>query len=651
MIDQQTINQIFETADIVEVISDFVTLKRSGANYKGLSPFTNEKTPSFMVSPSKGIFKDFSSGKGGNVVGFLMEHEKLSYPEALRYLAQRYNIPVEEKELTAEEIQQKNERESLMTVTAYAASYFADQLYSEEGKAIGLSYLRKRGFRDDAIRKFQLGYSPPERRAFTQSAQKQGYKRNYLVKTGLSIEREEDLFDRFSGRIIFPIHSLSGNVIGFGGRTLRSDKNIAKYLNSPESEIYHKSRILYGLFQAKKSIVTQDRCYLVEGYTDVLAMHQAGIENVVASSGTALTHDQIRLIKRFTRDITILYDGDEAGIKASFRGIDMILEEGMNVKVVMLPDGEDPDSFARSNSSSEFLDFIKLNEKDFIAFKTGILLAESRNDPIRKAKLITDIVRSIAVIPDGILRSVYLKESGLLLGVEERVLYTEVNKIRQWKKEQRWKSEQSVRGSGTPQPAGVIPRQPAVPGFVEEVYSEVEEREIIYFLLKFGNQMLHLSSEENAGISVAQYIIREIQNDELEFTNLIYKQVFEDVKALMDRGENVTERFFIYHDNAGVRELAVDIYTSRYELSKVWKRKEAYVELPGENLGYEVPKSLLSYKMMVVEKALSDLRLQLETVESHHDHGALHQLMVRIRSLEQVKRDLSIGLGGRTIIR
>jgi DNA primase len=651
MIDQQTINQIFETADIVEVISDFVTLKKSGANFKGLSPFTNEKTPSFMVSPSKGIFKDFSSGKGGNVVGFLMEHEKLTYPEALRYLAQRYNIPVEEKELTAEEIQQKNERESLMTVTAFATSFFSEQLYSEEGKAIGLSYLRKRGFRDDTIKKFQLGYSPGERGALTRTAQKNGYKKSYLVKTGLSIERDEDLFDRFSGRVMFPIHSLSGNVIGFGGRTLKSDKAVAKYMNSPESEIYHKSRILYGLFQAKKSIVTNEMCYLVEGYTDVIAMHQAGIDNVVASSGTALTNDQIRLIKRFTSDITILYDGDEAGIKASFRGIDMILEEGMNVKVVMLPEGEDPDSFARSHSSTELLEFIRNHEKDFIAFKTEILLAESRHDPIKRAKLITDIVKSIAVIPDGILRSVYLKESGLLLGVEEQVLYTEVNKIRQRKLEQRWKSEQTGRGPAYDRSPMVVPQQPAVPGFVEHVYSEVEEREIIYFLLKFGTQMLHLSSEENREISVAQYIIREIQNDELEFTNLIYQQVFEDVKALMERGETVTERHFIYHDHAGVRELAVDIFTSRYELSKVWKRKEAYVELPGENLGLEVPKSLLSYKMSVVEKALSGLRQQLESVEKNHDNEALQQLMVRIRSLEQVKRDLSIGLGGRTIIR
>ncbi len=657
MIDQQTINQIFETADIVEVISDFVTLKKSGANYKGLSPFSNEKTPSFMVSPAKGIFKDFSSGKGGNVVGFLMEHEKLSYPEALRYLANKYSIPVEEKELTADEILQKNERESLMAVTAFAAKYFHDRLASEEGKAIGLSYFRKRGIRDDIIGKFQLGYSPEMRSAFTTEAGKNGYKTSYLVKTGLSIEGENNIFDRFAGRVIFPIHSLSGNVIGFGGRTLRTDKNVAKYLNSPESDIYHKSRVLYGLFHAKKAIVSQEGCFLVEGYTDVIAMHQAGIENVVASSGTALTTEQIRLIKRFANNITILYDGDEAGIKASFRGIDMILEEGMNVKVVMLPEGEDPDSYSQTHSSSEFLDFIRANEKDFISFKTEILLTEAQHDPVKRAQLITDIVKSVAVIPDGILRSVFLKECSLQLDVEEQVLYNEVNKIRQRMQEQKWRREQPGGRDQNFQrvprefPRTTLPSQPLVPGFVENIFSEVEEREIIYFLLKFGNQMLHLSSEDNAEISVAHYIIREIQNDELEFTNLVYKQIFEDVKDIIERGEELAERYFIYHDHSGVRELSVDIYTSRYELSKVWKRKEAYVEMPGENLGFEVPKSLLSYKMMVIEKALSQLRKELEDTEKNSDLESLNHLIVRIQSLEQVKRQLSIGLGGRTIIR
>ena len=585
------------------------------------------------------------------MVGFLMEHEKLSYPEALRYLAHRYNIAIEEKELSAEEIQQKNERESLMAVTAFASSYFASRLDTDEGKAVGLGYFRNRGFRDDILKKFELGYSPEKRTAFSEEAEKSGYKRSYLVKTGLSIEREDYVFDRFAGRVIFPIHSLSGNVIGFGGRTLKSDKNIAKYLNSPESDIYHKSKVLYGLFQAKKSIVSADRCFLVEGYTDVISLHQAGIENVVASSGTALTTEQIRLIKRFTPNVTILYDGDEAGIKASFRGIDMILEEGMNVKVVMLPPGEDPDSYAQSHSSSEFLEFIQSSERDFISFKTELLLADAQHDPIKRAQLITDIVKSVSVIPDGIMRSVFLKESSLLLGVEEQVLYTEVNKIRQRRQEQQWRREQSGARQQVQQAPTIIPRQPVVPGFVENVYSEVEEREIIYFLLKCGNMKLHIRGEENTEISVARYITREIQNDELEFTNLIYKQIFEGVEELIEHGGEVAERNFIYHDNAGVRDLAVDIFTSRYELSKVWKRKEAYVEMPGENLGFEVPKSLLSYKMMVVEKALSQLRKELEESEKKQDIDTLNQVIVRIQSLEKVRRELSIGLGGRTIIR
>ncbi|MBN1132190.1 MAG: DNA primase [Bacteroidales bacterium] len=645
MIDQQTINQIFETADIVEVISDYVTLKKSGSNYKGLSPFTNEKTPSFFVSPAKGIFKDFSSGKGGNVVGFLMEHEKLTYPEALRYLAKKYNIPIEEKELTADEIQLRNERESLLAVTAFARSFFRDQLGTAEGKAVGMSYLRKRGFRDDIIVKFEIGYSPEDRKAFSNEAKKKGYRQEYLVKTGLSIAKEDYLTDRFHGRVIFPIHALSGHVIGFGGRTLKADKSIAKYLNSPESDIYHKGKILYGLFQAKKSIVSEDKCFLVEGYTDVTALHQAGITNVVSSSGTALTNEQIRLIKRFTNNITIIYDGDEAGITASFRGIDMILEAGMNIKVLPLPDGEDPDSFSRSRSASDFLQFIKENEKDFISFKTHILLEDTRNDPIKRTHMITDIVRSIAVIPDGIARSVFLKECSMILDVEEQVLYNEVNRVRRQKLEQRWKTE------GTEPPQITVPQQPTVPSFVEEVYSEYEEREIIYFLLKFGNQVVRLSSENNAEITVAQYIIREIQNDELEFTNLVYKKIFEDVKDIIEHGEPIAERTFIYHDDARIRDLAVDIYTSRYELSKVWKRKESYVELPGENLGFEVPKSLLSYKMKVVDSALSDLRKSLEKLEKSGNLTGLNDHLQRIRNLERVKRDLSVSLGGRTVLR
>ena len=425
MIDQHTIDRIIAAADVVDVVKDFVSLKKRGVNFLGLCPFHNEKTPSFTVSPSKGIYKCFGCGKGGNVVNFIMDHEQLSYVEALKFLAKKYNIEVEERELTPEDIRQRNEHESLMVVTSWAQRYFTDTLQKHtEGKSVGLSYLRERGIRDDIIEKFQLGYCLSQFDAMTQAALRDGYKLEFLSKSGLSIERNEgNPFDRFHGRIIFPIHSLSGRVVGFGGRIMTADKKAAKYLNSPESEIYHKSQILYGIFHAKKSITQQNKCFLVEGYTDVISLHQAGVENVVASSGTALTPDQIRLIKRFTPNITVIYDGDPAGIKASLRGIDLILEEGLNVKVVLMPEGEDPDSFARAHNSTEVLNFIAENETDFIHFKTKLLLESAKSDPIQRANLITDIVKTIAVIPDHIIRTVYLKECTKILDIDEAVLY------------------------------------------------------------------------------------------------------------------------------------------------------------------------------------------------------------------------------------
>src|SRR6056297_227482 len=429
MIDHNTIQKIIDTADIVDVVQDFVNLKKRGVNYLGLCPFHNEKTPSFTVSPSKGIYKCFGCGKGGNAVNFIMEHEHLSYPEALKYLAKKYNIEIVEKELTAEEIQQQNERDSLLVVTKFANSYFQEKLHKHtEGRAIGLSYFKERGFREDVIKTFELGYSLDIKDAFTKAALEKGYKLTFLEKSGLTIVKDQDKFDRFRGRVMFPIHSLSGNVVGFGGRILKKDVKAAKYLNSPESEIYHKSRILYGMYQAKKAITQKDHCFLVEGYTDVISMHQAGIENVVASSGTSLTVEQIRLIKRFTPNVTIIYDGDPAGIKASLRGIDLVLEEGLNVKVLLLPDGEDPDSFAKSKGASGFQEYLKKNETDFIQFKTRLLLETTENDPIARSRLITNVVQSIAVIPNTITRSVYIRECSKLLDVSEDILYTEVRK-------------------------------------------------------------------------------------------------------------------------------------------------------------------------------------------------------------------------------
>ncbi|MBQ8593800.1 MAG: DNA primase [Bacteroidaceae bacterium] len=464
MIDQATIDRILDAAQIVDVVSEFVTLKKAGVNYKGLCPFHNEKTPSFVVSPSKGLCKCFSCGKGGNVVHFIMEHEQLNYYEALKWLANKYHIEIKERELSNEEKQAQNDRESMFVVNDFANNYFQDLLHNHiDGQSIGLAYFRQRGFRDDIIRKFQLGYSLSERDALVKEARRKGYKEEYLEKTGLCYRRDNDgqLRDRFWGRVMFPVHTLSGKVIAFGGRVLKTDGKVAKYVNSPESEIYHKSNELYGIYFAKQAIVRDDRCFLVEGYTDVISMHQSGIENVVASSGTSLTQGQIRLIHRFTNNITVLYDGDGAGIKASIRGIDMLLEEGMNIKVVLLPDGEDPDSFARKHNATDYKAYINSHEVDFIRFKTNLLLEEVGSDPIKRATLIGDIVRSISVIPENIVRSVYIHECSQLLQVEEKLLVQEVNKLMARTKEERQaaaeKQRQREAAKAQQQPDAAVP--------------------------------------------------------------------------------------------------------------------------------------------------------------------------------------------------
>ena len=625
MIDRDTIDRIFDTADIVEVISDFVSLKRSGQNFKGLSPFTNEKTPSFLVSPAKGIFKDFSSGKGGNVVGFLMEHEKLTYPEALRYLAKKYNIEISEQEPTPEEIQQRNERESLLIISGWAQKYFTNILQNTpEGQSVGMAYFRERGFHDDIIRKFQLGYSPEQKDALTNEALKEGYKLDYLVKTGLTIQKDDYKADRFRGRIIFPIHGLTGNVTGFGGRILKSDAKMAKYLNSPESDIYQKSRILYGLYHAKQALVKQEKCFLVEGYTDVLGLHQAGIENVVSSSGTALTNDQIRLIKRFTSDVTIIYDGDEAGIKASMRGIDMVLEEGLNIKVVPLPEGEDPDSFSKKLSASEFQEYIKENEKDFISFKTRLLMKDMEQDPVGKAGLINDVIRSISVIPDTVMRSVYIKESARMLDIEERILYSQVYRLRKKKAEDRYNKEsrqEEIRIQSTP-----------LPSFIKEIYSELQEKLLVRFLLQYGNERLYEIQDEHAGneyISVAEYVVNEILNDELEFKNLLYRQIFEEVNNLIQKGEVIEIKYFVHHEDPRISQLAVDLLSSPYSLSKVHSRKGAMVEAEDMLLKKNVPKALIEYKRKILEVAQREKEEQIREVQqvNNDDLKAVNPLM------------------------
>ena len=465
MIDQPTIDRILDAANIVDVVSEFVTLRKRGINYVGLCPFHTDKTPSFYVSPAKNICKCFACGEGGTAVHFIMKHEQLNYFDALRYLAKKYNIEIQERELTDKEKQRKSDRESMLIVNSWAQQYFTTQLYEHvEGKTVGLRYFAERGFREDTIRKFQLGYSLDKRDALYKEATKNGYKKEFLEKTGLVIAYDNGgVNDRFRGRVIFPVHTLSGKVVAFGGRVLKKDEKTAKYVNSPESEIYHKSNELYGIYFAKQAIVKEDRCFLVEGYTDVISMHQAGIENVVASSGTALTQGQIRLIHRFTSNITVLYDGDAAGIKAALRGIDLLLEDGMNVKVVLLPDGEDPDSFARKHNASQFSEFIKQSETDFIRFKTRLLLDDAGTDPIKRSALITDIIRTVAIIPDNIARSIYIRECSAMMEIDEQVLLNEVNKIRLSKEER-----QNMQGQVTPPVSNtmsMIPEYPDLPGY------------------------------------------------------------------------------------------------------------------------------------------------------------------------------------------
>jgi DNA primase len=647
MIDQSTIDRIFATADIVEVVGEFVKLKKSGQNFRGLSPFTNEKDPSFFVSPAKGIFKCFSSGTGGNVVTFLMEHEKLSYPEALRYLAKKYNIEITEKETTAEEIQQKNQRESMLAVCTFAHKYFMKNLTdTDEGKAIGLSYFHERAYRDDIINKFQLGYSKEQRDAFTKAALTAGYKLDYLVKTGLTIQGETNPFDRFHGRVMFPVHSLSGQVIAFGGRIIKPDEKAAKYINSPESDIYHKSNVLYGLFMAKQSVIKQDKCYLVEGYTDVMSMHQAGVENVVASSGTALTAIQVRLIKRFTKNITVIFDGDEAGIKASLRGVDIILEEDMNVKVLLLPDGEDPGSFAKDKGSAEMLEYIKSNENDFISFKTRLLKKDSETDPMKRATLITDIVRSIAVIPASITRTVYIRECSRILDVDEKVLYSEINRIRR----QRAVDEYKRRGWYERIPEEK-PKQRQIAPSDDDRY--VVEKDIIRLLLNFGNYSLSIISVEDKKeeeYSVAQYIIKEIDDDELHFIHPIYKMIYDDIRQHIISNSPLSDRYFIQHPDEAVSRIAIDLMTPLYGLSKIWAKHDNYVETEDMKLKDIVPETIKAFKNRKVLVMIKETHKQLKEAQANDDNDNISLLQQKFILLNDLKKKLSKDLGYRIIV-
>jgi DNA primase len=648
MIDRPTIERILDAAQIVDVVQEFVPLKKRGVNYLGLCPFHNEKTPSFTVSPSKEIFKCFGCGKVGNSVNFVMEHEHLTYPEALKYLAKRYNIEVVEKELTQEEIDKQNERESLLIVTAYAARQFAENLFqSDEGLSIGLSYFKERGFRQDTLKKFEVGYSFDKRDGFSKKALSDGYKQPFLVKTGLTIQHEDRIFDRFSSRVMFPIHSLSGQVLGFGGRILKTDPKSAKYLNSPESEIYHKSRILYGIYQARKAISVEDRCYLVEGYTDVLSLHEANIENVVASSGTSLTQEQIRLIKRFTPNITILYDGDAAGIKASIRGIDLVLEEGLNVKIVLLPDGEDPDSFSKKVSNEEFMKFLKENETDFIRFKTKLLLAEANNDPVKKADLIRDIVKSIAVIPEAITRTVYIKECSTVLEVAEPVIYQEVNKLRQQKN---FRDRNKYPGPEDLPVAPAISAKPLKP----ETVSLYSEKEIIRLLLKFGSSEFEkiINSEENKEeiVTVSDFVVHEIISDELQFDNPVCKKIFSDFQFHVEHGLMTGDKQFVKHSDPEISSFSADLLADSHELSKIWKDKQTYVETEEMKLKEMVGDAVLKFKSDKIIKRRKEIMALLEEAVKDNDKEQIPILQKKYANLNAALGLISRKLGNRILL-
>lgn len=697
MIDQATIDRIMDAAQIVDVVSEFVTLRKRGVNYIGLCPFHNEKTPSFSVSPSKGVCKCFSCGKGGNVVHFIMEHEQLSYYEALKWLAKKYNIEIKERELTDEEKQAHSLRESLFVVNQFASEYFQNILYNNiDGQRIGMTYLRGRGFRDDIIKKFQLGYSTDNHDALARAALQKGYKEEFLVKTGLCYRKEDGtLRDRFWGRVIFPVHTISGKVVAFGGRVLSAaTKNVQmKYVNSPESEIYHKSRELYGIYFAKQAIVRQDRCFLVEGYTDVISMHQSGIENVVASSGTALTSEQIRLIHRFTNNITVLYDGDGAGIKASIRGIDMLLEEGMNVKVCLLPDGDDPDSFARKHNATDYQAYINDHEVDFIRFKTDLLMEEAGKDPIKRASLISSIVKSISVIPDAIVRSVYIRECSQLLQMEEKVLIEATAKLieqaREAKfKEQQRKKEREQRLTATPQasvpesspetqtnetPAAdstsetgnaPFPSEPApfpTEPYTSYIPSEGNEQKVFYakeedlvrMLIRYGEKvMCYVENEtgEQIPFTVTECIASGLKEDELQFYDPLHRLVLQECEAHLNDPNFNPERYFIAHPDPAVSKLAVDLVSDRYQLSKYHSKGQKIVS-DEERLYELVPRLLLDFKLSIVEEEMKHTIQALANPEIANDPQRCLEIMKRYKELQETQSVMAQHAGDRVVLK
>jgi len=634
LITKSTIDQVYETARLEEVIGDFVQLKKAGSNFKGLSPFSDERSPSFVVSPVKQIWKDFSSGKGGNVVAFLMEHEHFTYPEAIKYLAKKYNIEIEETEQSNEQKQAQDKRESLYLVSEFANNYFQNILHNtDQGKAIGLSYFKERGFTTETIKKFELGYSLDQWSAFTDAALKKGYNLDFLEATGLTIVKENKQFDRFKGRVMFPIQSMSGRVLGFGGRILTNDKKAAKYLNSPESDLYHKSKVLYGIYHAKQTIAKEDNCYLVEGYTDVIQFHQTGIKNVVSSSGTALTSDQIRLINRLTKNITVLFDGDAAGMRASLRGIDLILEQGMNVKVCTFPEGEDPDSFAKSNTLEELTAYLDQNAKDFIQFKASVLYESAKNDPIKKAETIRDIVNSIAKIPDRIKTEIYIQECARIMDISEEVLFSTLAQMTNKEQNDAAKQPQS------PQAFEVIKNQPPVKK-VDVQYTL--ERKIIEILLLYGNRKedfedLVLKEADNGQLElepviqeakVFEKIYLDLQEDEMEFLNPQFKDIyFAIIEALNQNPEFKIETIINTIDPILASEItSILMEDERYSLSD-WHRNNIFPKTKADTVSQLVSETILTLRCFLIDQKVS--QFQKETLQDKN--------MINREILEEVK--------------
>lgn len=649
MISRETIDKVFETARVEEVIGDFVQLKKAGANFKGLSPFADEKTPSFMVSPVKQIWKDFSTGKGGNVVTFLMEHEHYSYPEAIRYLARKYQIEVEETVQTDEQKKRADERESMFLVSEFARNFFSRILWeSEKGKAIGLSYFKERGFTDETIKKFELGYSPEDWTSLTDEAISKKYELEFLEKTGLTVVNETKKFDRFRGRVMFPIHSMSGRVLGFGGRTLSSEKKIAKYLNSPESIIYHKGKVLYGIYQAKQAIAKEDNCYLVEGYTDVISLHQSGVTNVVSSSGTALTPDQIRLINRLTNNITVLFDGDAAGIRASFRGIDLILEQGMNVRVVAFPEGDDPDSFARSKTSGELIEYLNVESQDFIQFKTSILLEATKKDPVKRAELIRDIVSSISKIPNNINKEVYIQECARIMNISEQVLFNELSQILKRKN----RDSSAARAQRTPFTG--VKKETKQAEKVDPL--KLLERKIIEILMLYGNEEVEfvdftseIDEEGRTKIIRQQYantvsneIYMHLQEDEIEFTDPVFLKIYYEIIHLLNQKEEISADVFTNHEDYEIASAVTDLLMDeeKYSLSN-WEKhniyvngKKAYLSKLVTDVLYNLRRLLIAEKILELQTELvgeetepNDLEASQESLEAIRDYTSLKQLL------------------------